>query len=162
MSVVQNILRTYRHPQLMLAEIATSDAKEARSLAYLMGACGLAFVSQWPVLARQSYLDGSEMNMLLSASLMGWLFIMPLIFYTITIAMVFFQRLLGRKVSSIAMRSGMFWSFFAASPLMLLYGLISGFIGDGTGKQITGFIWFITFLVFVFATLKTVRAKAQA
>lgn len=158
MSVVQNIVRTYRQPIAVIKRIAIPEAAEARSLAYLMGGCVLAFVSQWPALARQSYLRGDELNLLLSASLMGWLFVMPLVFYVITIVMVFAQRIFGRKVSSSAMRAGVFWSFFAASPLMLLFGLVSGFIGDGIAKQLVGLLWFAAFLIFVFATVRSVRA----
>ena len=161
MSIVRNIMRSYRHPNLVLGGVAVSDAPEARSLAYLMGGCALAFVAQWPVVARQAHIDGEEMNMLLAASLMGWLFIMPLIFYVLALLLTFALKALGTKASAQAMRSGVFWSFFAASPLMLLYGLVAGFIGEGSAKQVVGFLWFAAFVTFAFTAIKAVRKGAR-
>ena len=42
-------------------------------------------------------------------------------------------------------RVALFWSLLASSPLMLLNGLIEGFVGPGPGLQLVGFVWFAVF-----------------
>jgi hypothetical protein len=42
----------------------------------------------------------------------------------------------------------------AASPLMLLWGLVAGFIGEGIEMTLTGSLWFVIFAWFWIAGLR--------
>jgi len=42
----------------------------------------------------------------------------------------------------------------AASPLVLLHGLVAGFIGPGPGLQGVGLIWLVVFLWFWLSGLR--------
>ena len=44
---------------------------EATSLGYLMGACFLTYVAQWPYLARQAHLEDFNLQTSLAASLLA-------------------------------------------------------------------------------------------
>ena len=45
-------------------------------------------------------------------------------------------------------RSPLFWALLASSPLMLLHGLVAGFIGPGIQLQSVGLVWLAVFLWF--------------
>ena len=68
---------------------------EATSLGYLMGACFLTYVAQWPYLARQAHLEDFNLQTSLAASLLAWLLIAPLLLYCVAILVYFLHRLLG-------------------------------------------------------------------
>ena len=61
MSIVQDIITTYRKPQQVFAGLLDGmqghRVSESRSLAILMGGCVGTFVSSWPALARQAHLS---------------------------------------------------------------------------------------------------------
>ena len=52
---------------------------------------------------------------------------------------------------------GLFWSFFAATPMMMLFGLVKGFLGSGTAENVVGFFWFMALSYFILCAV--VRAK---
>ncbi|MER3352422.1 MAG: hypothetical protein RLQ73_00450, partial [Hoeflea sp. D1-CHI-28] len=51
-------------------------------------------------------------------------------------------------------RLALFWAFLAASPLLLLYGLVAGFIGPGAGLTGVGVGWVAVFLWFWLSNLR--------
>ena len=118
-----------------------------------MGACLLTYVAQWPYLARQAHLDGFDLQTSLAASLLAWLLIAPLLLYTLALIVYFFHRVLGRGKSSAQVRMGLFWSFFAASPLMMLLGIVKGFLGSGAAENIVGFAWLMMLAYFIFSAV---------
>lgn len=122
--------------------------REDRALAYLMGACALMFVAQLPRLARQAHITGEDLNMLLGASLMALVFIAPLLFYVLAWLSHLIARLIGGRGSFYAARMALFWALLAASPLILLHGLVAGFIGTGPQLSLVGFLWFAAFMWF--------------
>ena len=78
MSVIQDVLRSYRAPRAVFQRRLGIGPREDRALAVLMGACLLVFAAQMPRLARQAHETGEELNMLMGATLLAWIFIMPL------------------------------------------------------------------------------------
>ena len=157
MSVVSNVLYTYRSPSKAFERMYARPDSEATSLGYLMGACFLTYVAQWPYLARQAHLEEFNLQTSLAASLLAWLLIAPLLLYTLAIVLYFFHKFFKGSKTSAQIRVGLFWSFLAATPLMMLFGLVKGFLGHGTAESIVGFFWFLAFSYFIFCAV--LRAK---
>ncbi len=63
-------------------------------------------------------------------------------------------RLVGGQGSAYGARLALFWALLAASPLILLHGLVAGFIGPGPGLQGVGLIWCGVFLWFWLSGLR--------
>ncbi len=148
MSVTRNIAATYRSPGGVIARILADGQREDRALAYLMAACALMFVGQLPKLAREAHLSGADLNMLMGASLLGLVFIAPLIFYALAWISHLVARLLGGQGTFWSARIALFWALLAASPLILLHGLVAGFIGPGPQLTLVGLLWCAVFLWF--------------
>ena len=157
MSVVSNVLYTYRSPSKAFERMYARPDSEATSLGYLMGACFLTYVAQWPYLARQAHLEEFNLQTSLAASLLAWLLIAPLLLYTLAIVLYFFHKFFKGSKTSAQIRVGLFWSFLAATPLMMLFGLVKGFLGHGTAESIVGFFWLVAFSYFIFCAV--LRAK---
>lgn len=145
MAVTRNITATYRNPGKTLRGLLALGQREDRALAYLMAGCLVVFVAQLPRLAREAHLTGAELNMLLGASLMAWVFIAPLLLYCIAGLSHLVAKIFKGRGSHYGARLALFWALLASSPLMLLWGLIAGFIGPGLELQVIGLLWFATF-----------------
>ncbi len=130
MALTLDLLASYRAPRRVLRRLQ-GDRREARILVYLMLACGLVFVAQWPRLAREAWLDASiPLEALLAGALFAWMFIAPLVFYALGGLLALVLRLAG-PVDAFAVRLGLFWALLVAAPLALLQGLVAGLIGPG-------------------------------
>lgn len=156
MSVSRDIVATYRGPGRVVRRLLDMGPREDRALAMLMGACAITFVSQWPVLSRRAHLSGEELNPLLGASLMAWIFIAPLMFYVIALLVALVLRMLGYGDAGYAARLTLFWAFLAASPLLLLFGLTIGFMGQGAASGAVGLVWVLCFVWFWIGGLRQV------
>ena len=148
MSVSRNIVATYRGPGRVLRGLLALGQREDRAIAYLMGACILIFVAQLPRLSREAHLSGDDLNMLMGASLMAWVFIAPLLFYALAFLARLVGQVLGGKGTAYGARLALFWALLAASPLILLHGLTAGFVGPGIEQQAVGLVWLVVFLWF--------------
>lgn len=139
MAVTTEIARSWRGPRAALRRQLASGAGEDRALIYLVVACLLIFVAQWPRLAREAHLDPSvPLDARLGAALLGWMFIAPLIFYALAALSHLLARLLGGQGSWFSARLALFWTMLVVSPLWLFYGLVAGFIGPGPAQTATG------------------------
>lgn len=154
MAFTQDIVATYGGPGKVIARLLSRGQREDRALAVLMAGCVIVFVSQWPALARRAHLEQVELNPLLGASLMAWVFIAPLALYGLAALSHAVARILGGKGSFYGARLALFWALLAASPLMLLNGLVAGFIGPGPALTSVGILWFVIFLWFWLAGLR--------
>jgi hypothetical protein len=147
--ITRDIARTYRAPRQVLREKLAAGPREERALATLLGACFLVFVSQWPALSRQAWLDPEvPLDARLGGALMGWLFIAPMAAYVMAAATHVAARLIGGRGSWFGARLALFWALLAASPLWLLNGLVAGFIGPGPALNLVGLAAVTAFLVF--------------
>ena len=154
MPVTQDILATYRAPRRVVGRLLAMGVREDRALALLLAGCALVFVAQWPRLAREAYLAGEALNPRLGGALLGWLVIAPLIFYLLAFVSQIIARLIGGRVTGYGARLALFWAFLAATPVLLLHGLVAGFIGPGAGLSIVGAIWCGVFLWFWLSGLR--------
>ena len=148
MPLTSDIVATYRGPGRVVRRLMAMGKREDRALMFLMLSCAIVFVAQMPRLSREAYLSGQELNMLMGGALLGWLFIAPPMFYVIAALSYLVARLFGGKGSAYGARLALFWAFLAASPLILLHGLVAGFIGPGPELQGVGLIWMAVFLWF--------------
>jgi hypothetical protein len=163
MSVTSDILRSYRAPRAVLRNLRIGTRREARLLAYLMIACGLIFVAQWPRLAREAHLnDAVPLEGLLAGALFGWVFIAPLLFYALGGILGFVLRLVVPGTEGFDVRLAVFWALLVASPLVLLHGLAMGVIGTGAGVSLTFVIVVAVFMVVLVAGLRVALEAAAA
>jgi len=154
MPVTTDIVSTYRGPRKVMRRLLSMGAREDRALAIVMAACLVVFIAQWPRLSREAHLTGQELNPLLGGTLMAWIFIAPLLFYTLAFATHLVLRALRRPVAGFSTRIALFWALLASSPLILLHGLVAGFIGPGIEQKIVGVVWLVIFLWFWGANLR--------
>ena len=149
MSIALDILRTYRAPRRVLRGRVSGRAREDRALAVLMGGCILMFVAQWPRISREAHLDETiGFDARLAGALFGWIFIAPLFFYVLALVTIWSLKLAGSVATGFEIRMALFWALLASSPLWLLTGLMSGFIGPGPITTGVGLLAFGAFLVF--------------
>jgi len=154
MSLLGNIIKSYRRPQAVITEFMANGAREDRALGFLAGGCVIAFIAQWPRLARQSYIEGQALDMLMGGALYAWIFLAPLLFYILAGLVQFVGYLLGSKRSGAQTRTVIFWAFLATAPLLLIVGVIGGFIGPSAIKTFVEVIWLASFIWFVIAGLR--------
>jgi len=159
MPVTADIMATYAGPGRVLRRLLTGPAREDRALVILMVGCLVMFIAQMPRLSREAYLSGQELNMLLGGALLGWLFIAPLALYLLAGLTHLLGRAMGGQGDGYGARLALFWALLAASPLVLLHGLVAGFIGAGPGLQVVGAVWLLAFLWFWMAGLRQVQRR---
>lgn len=150
MAVTLDILRSYRPPRVVFQRLRAQGRDEGRALAYLMIGCGLIFVGQWPRLAREAHLDPSiALDARFGGALLGWLFIMPLVFYMLAALSRMIARVLGGQGDWYGARLALFWTVLATAPAFLFVGLLAGLVGatpaSGVGSLLLlgafGYIW---------------------
>jgi len=162
MSVLQDVLKSYRTPRAVFRKRLGVGPREDRALAVLMGACVLVFIAQMPRLARNAYENGDDLNMLMGATLLAWVFIMPLALYAIGTLTHIVARTFGGQGTGYGARFALFWGLLCATPLWLLWGLVAGFMGPGIQKTIIGMIALLAFLVFWSINLREAERKTDA
>ena len=149
MSIVLDIVRTYRAPRDTIARRIGTDVREDRALAVLMAACVVIFVAQWPRIAREAHIAPEiGFDARLAGALFGWLFLAPLLFYGISLLVSGGLRLLRRPANGYSVRMALFWGLLAATPMFLLTGLTSGFVGPGLSLNLVGGLAFGVLVVF--------------
>ncbi len=160
MSVTSDIAATYKGPARVMRRLLAVGRRDDRALAILMGACVVFFVASWPRLARQAHMSGEDLTTLLGGALMAWLFIMPLVLYLLGFIVFALLRVMTERADAHGARLALFWALLASSPLVLLWGLVAGFIGPGSERDIVGAIWLVCFVWFwLSGTAETLRER---
>jgi len=154
MPVTRDIAASYKGPRTVFRRLLGMGENEGRALAILMAGCAVTFVAQWPRLSREAHLTEQDVYPMMGASLLAWMFIAPLIFYALALLSGLILRVFGGKASGFGARLALFWAFLAASPFMLLNGLVAGFIGPGGALALVGVLWCAVFLWFWLANLR--------
>lgn len=153
MAVTTNMLASWRAPRVTLRRMLAGPVREDRALMLLMAGCFVIFVAQWPRLARDAQLQtlGAEsdqpLQMLIGGTLLAWLFIMPVVFYALAGLSHLACKPFGGRGTGYAARLALFWTVLVVSPLMLLYGLTRGFIGDGPEATLVGTVVVVGFFI---------------
>lgn len=150
MTVAAEILATYRDPAGPVARLVASGPREDRSLAILLAAAVLMFVARAPSLARAAHLDPAvPLDARLGITLFALVFVLPLLAYVVAYLLHLGMRALGRQGEASGARVALFWALLASAPVMLLHGLLEGFLGPDAmvAKMVglavfAGFLWF--------------------
>ncbi|MHA6344182.1 YIP1 family protein [Roseivivax sp. CAU 1761] len=148
MSVTGDIAATYRGPARVMRRLLAAGRREDRALAMLMAACAVLFAARLPALAREAHLTGAELDGMMAGALFGLIFVAPLLLYGLAALSHLAARLLGGRGTWFGARLALFWSLLASSPLVLLNGLVAGFVGPGPGLALVGLLWCAVFLWF--------------
>lgn len=145
----------YRNPTLVVRRLIADGPREDRALAILMAAAVVMFVAQWPAASRAAHFDPSvPIDGRLSGQLVAIVFLMPLLAYLIAAVSHLVMRVFGGLGSFWHARIALFWSLLAVSPLMLLQGLVAGFVGPGPALTVLGGVVFAVFVWFWFSALR--------
>lgn len=151
--LVPRILRTWRAPGVAVRGM--TGLSEGGLLALLLGTMAVYFVSQWPAHARAAALDPSvPLQARLGGALLATMFLMPLIVMAAAAVVRLPIRALGGRIGGFQSRLALVWALAAAAPLMLLQGLVLGFIGPGPAATLVNWLAFAAFLVFWIAGLR--------
>lgn len=161
MAVTGDIGATYRGPGPVVARLLAAGQREDRALVFVLLFCGLAFVAQLPGLARQAHLDGSDLGPLMGGALLGTVFLLPLVMYLLAALSHVVARAAGGRGDWYGARLALFWALLASSPLILLHGLVAGFVGKGPAQFAVGAIWAGVFLWFWLAGLRQAERAPQ-
>ncbi|UWQ12943.1 YIP1 family protein [Aliiroseovarius sp. M344] len=161
MSVIDDVIRSYRAPRAVFRRRLDLGTREDKALAVLMGGCLLVFAAQLPRLARVAHETGDDLNMLMGATMLGWIFIMPLAFYLFGTLSHILMRLIGGQGTAFGARFALFWALLCATPLWLLWGLVAGFIGEGVQMTLTGALALLAFLLFWSINLREAERRVE-
>lgn len=153
MAVTTDIVRTWRGPRRVMRDLLAMGPREDRAIAYLMAACFLIFVAQWPRLVRVSQGFGTvpgqeevpELTQLVAYEFLSWMMIWPLLFYALGALAHLLAKALGGRGTWYGARLALFWSLLASAPLALLHGLMVGF--GSTAADLVGAAWILGFAV---------------
>ena len=154
MPVTTDITATYRGPGRVMRRLLAMGPREDRALVFVMAFCVTGFVAQLPRLAREAHLTGGDLSMAMGGALMGSVFFLPLILYLLAGVTHLVRRALKRPGTPYSARLALFWSLLASTPLLLLHGLVAGFIGPGPELTGVGLLWCGVFVWFWIATLR--------
>ena len=157
MPVTSDIVATYRGPGRVVRRLLDLGQREDRALVFVMAFCVVAFIAQLPSLSRRAHLEGLELNMLMGGALLGSVIILPLFFYVLAFVSYGAAKLVGGKGSAYGARLALFWALLSSTPLVLLNGLVAGFIGPGATLTVVGLIWVAIFLWFWLSGLRQVQ-----
>ncbi len=159
MALSSDIIATYRGPGKVIARLLEMGEREDRALVFVMSAAFVMFIAQWPGLARDAHLAGTSMLEPMGKAFVITVFALPLGLYFIGFVSHWIARVLGGQGTPYGSRLALFWAFLAMSPLLLLYGLVAGFVGPGTQAELVKLLCWLVFLWFWMASLRTVHKK---
>lgn len=167
MAVSNDIMRSWRRPRAVMRGLLARGQREDLALAFLMSACIIIFIAQWPRLSRVAagfdLPAGAivpELSQLIAYEFLGWLMLWPLMFYAIGGISHVVAKLLGGQGTWYTARLALFWSLLATTPAALLYGLMAGFLGPmAAGAQLVGLVWIAAFAVIWFQSLREAESK---
>ena len=161
MAAVDDIRRSYRAPRVVMREHLARLQSEPRALTFLLAALIVIFIGQWPRLSRSAFEAGEPMVGLMMGTALALLALVP-VFYLIAALSHLIAKLFGGQGSFYRARQALFWSMLVISPLMLLQGLVAGFIGAGQQASILGLIIAAVFALIWGASLRVAEFEHGA
>ena len=165
MAVTADIIRTWRGPRAVMRDLLAMGKREDRALAYLIVFCLLVFVAQWPRLARQAagfdLAPGAvprDLLQMMTYELFAWITVWPLLLYGLAGLSHLVAKLFRGRGTFYTARLALFWSLLASVPLLLLYGLLAGFLGPVAGTHLVGAAWVAAFVWIWLQSLREAEA----
>ena len=154
MPITSDIAATYWRPRGMFRRLYDTGSHEERALMLVFAGCLMMFIAQTPRLAREAYLQGHDPWSAIGTTLAAWVFVAPLMLYALSYLSYLLLRAFGGKCPAIYARLALFWAFLAASPLVLLHGVVAGYTGPGGALNMMGATWLGVFMLFWLAGLR--------
>jgi hypothetical protein len=161
MAAVDDIRRSYRAPRAVMREHLARLKSEPRAMTFLLAALIVIFIGQWPRLSRTAFEADQPMVGLVMATGLSLLAMVP-VFYGIAALTHLIAKLLGGEGSFYRCRLALFWALFAVSPLMLLQGLVAGFIGAGQQANVLGYFVGLVFVLIWGAGLRVAEFEGAS
>ena len=127
MGIAGDIVRSWRFPRRVMRKHLVGGPREDRALVFLIAACLLIFLSQWPALMHTNSTESFEARIV--GPLFGWLFVAPLFMYVLAALSHIAARMLGGSGSWFGARLALFWALLAAAPFWLISAVVSDQIG---------------------------------
>ena len=153
MAVTTDIMRTWRSPRVVMRELLAHGQREDRAIAYVMIACLILYVAQWPRLKRIEQFEllgpdgASDFQMNAGIAFFAMVIVWPLGLYILAALTHLMAKIFKAKGTHYRARLALFWSFLATTPVGLLHGLTVGLIGQGPAAHLVGLIWGAAFFV---------------
>ena len=147
MSLLVDIMDSWRAPRRVVRQHLQRPRSEAFLFTFLFTFLLVSFIAQWPVAARLSHMQPEvpiEQRMF-GFALGLFALVMPLA-YALAALSRLVAALMGGQGSWYSARLALFWAMLAVTPLMLLNGLVAGFIGQGAPATVVGVLVLLGFL----------------
>lgn len=160
MAAVDDILRSYRAPRVVMRAHLARTPSEPRVLTFLMAALVVIFVAQWPRLSRLAF---EQPDLPLTGLMVGTgIALVATIpaFYLLAAVARLVAKVFGGTGSWYGARLALFWAMLAVSPLMLLQGLVAGFIGQGAQLVLVSGLTFVAFVLIWGGCLRVAEFEA--
>lgn len=155
MGVAADIGRSLRRgPVPVIRDHLARGVVETRSLAFLMTGCFFGWLAQLPRFVREGEINrladppGAEFDQLAGTGFFVWMMVLPLVFYFLAWITHLVSHALGGQGTSASARLAMFWSWLAATPLVLLTGVSYALTGASALTNLAGILWIAVFAVF--------------
>lgn len=131
MSATSDIVASWRNPRAAVRRHLARGTSEPFAFSLLLVFLVLAFISQWPLAAREAFAaDEPSVAPRLLARALAVLATIPFWYALAALSRLIAMRLQGRGTWYSA-RIALFWALATVSPVMLLQGLVAGMIGPG-------------------------------
>lgn len=131
MAVVSDIVQSWRSPRTVIGRHLQRHPTEGFAFSLLVAFLLLAFVAQWPAMSRAAYLHPEAgLTQRMVAAGLALLASIPL-WYGLAGASHLVSQRLGGKGGYRGARLALFWALLSVAPLMLLQGMLIGFVGPG-------------------------------
>ena len=118
MSMLRNIVRSYTKPGQVVSDLLQAGPREDRALAFLAAGCVMAFLAQWPGLARQAHLEEKALDMLLGGAPFARFGLPPLLVYILALLVNWVCRVFVPSSSPYTLPVTRFRALLCSSPFM--------------------------------------------
>lgn len=167
MPVTTDIVRTWRRPRAVMRDLLDQGKREDRAIAYLMIACFLIFVAQWPRLQRiaegyepSPWPEDINFEGMMTYTFYAVVIMLPLALYGVAAMSRLIAKVMGGQGTWYGARLAFFWTLLATTPLLLLHGLVRGFIGPGGQATLVGGLWAAVFFAIWIQCLREAESKS--
>lgn len=144
--ILPRVLQSWWAPRRVVRGLA--DMPDRALLAVLLFAMLIFLIAQAPGHARAAHLDPSvPLEARMGGAIMAVMFLMPLLAYGVAALVSGLVRLTRWRLDPRHSRLALFWALLAIAPIMLLSGLVEGFIGPGPALTLCRTISGIGFIV---------------
>ena len=154
MSVVPDILESWRAPGRVVRRHLARPRSEAFLFTFLFTFLLIAFIAQWPIAARLALQNpDAPLAPRMFAAGLGLLATIP-VWYGLAALSRLLARAMGGQGDWYSARLALFWALATITPAMLLMGLSIGILGQGTQTNALGLVVGVAFFAFWFLMLR--------